>query len=596
MIDPKQDGPDEPSEPSRTDTSDAARTSIPPRLPFEDERWVDPKAATDRAIAAARPPQPVADPRSLASSPWANKAWDDEIGPLTNATQGERQKLLFPAACNLYEIVAAGVWPEEKVYDALREACRTNGLEQDDGEPSVVRTLKNARRKGFDKPRDLSNVGKGQRTSVSDADDEPELLAFNDFQTLERGFWTQRESLKIVYMAALSSMCSPWAVLAHCVALALTMVRPHITLPPIIGAGGGSLNWFAVIAAPSGLSKSTSETVARQLITGQVRQRNLGSGEGFLDSYVKPANKQTGEPAGLHESVLFVADEGDSLAALGSRKNATLSSVLRSAFTGTQLGFSYRSSDLHLPAHSYRTVLVINIQPAKAGVLLDDRTGGLLQRFMWFPGADRRVSWQTPPWPGPLTLPSPSAWQYPTQLKVPPDAVDLIKDSAERQHHDVDRDETDNLDSHLLYIREKFAFGLAVVDGRDTMTLDDWRLAGIAARVSGFTRDYVMQQVDRATVADARKRGRTRGVEFDAASDEQSQQSYKRRRRIENWIVGKLRGAEDGSMTEGALRGLAAGRDEPHIAPTLLRMQESGEVNHDDKQPGDRTPRWTLRG
>ncbi|UXA16976.1 YfjI family protein [Mycobacterium sp. SMC-4] len=514
---------------------------------------------------------------------------------MADAPKGDRNTQLFRSAANLYELVAAGALDETDVYSALRDACRANLLEQEDGEKSVTDTIASARRRGFDNPRDLSNVGTRARAGgiYADHDDEPEPLRFNDFQRLERGFWTERESLQTIYLAALSRMCSPWPVLAHCVAIALAMLRPHIVLPPLIG-GRGSLNWFGVVAAPSGATKSASESVAHELVRSTVRRRNLGSGEGFLDAYTRPANKETGEPAGLHESVLFVADEGDSLQVLGSRKNATLSSTLRSAFTGAQIGFSYRTNDLHLPAHSYRTVLVINIQPAKAGVLLDDRTGGLLQRFMWFPGVDQRVSRQAPPWPGPLVLPSPAAWQYPKELAVPFEAVEMIRDAAERQHRDCD--EHDNLDAHALFVREKFAFALAVLDGRDEMTPDDWRLAGVAARVSTFTRDYVTQEVDRATVTEARKRGRTRGVEFDAANDEQSRQGFQRRRRLENWVVGKLREAGSDGVTEGTLRRRAAGRDQPHIAKVLLGLAESGEVRRLDPQPGERTVRWTLNG
>jgi hypothetical protein len=65
--------------------------------------------------------------------------------------------------------------------------------------------------------------------------------------SLRARLWQARGSLAAVYTTALARMCSPWAVLARAAARALTQVRPHVTLPPLIG-GPGSLNWFAAIS------------------------------------------------------------------------------------------------------------------------------------------------------------------------------------------------------------------------------------------------------------------------------------------------------------------------------------------------------------
>lgn len=572
-----------------SDASDSERTSGKrDRRPWETEPYVDAEAATQRAMVAAQPP--AVDLNTPAMAAWLKKAWDDEIGAVTNATEGHRQDVLFPAACNLFEIVAAGALDETAVYEALRDACRVNGLEQHDGAESIERTLRNARRKGFDKPRDLSVVGTRARARDVYADDTPKLLMFDDFRRLERGFWTERETLKTVYLAALSRMCAPWAVLAHCAAIALVQVRPHIVLPALIGHG--SLNWFAAVAAKSGDSKSASEDVARDLMPCDVDPKNLGSGEGLVDAFVRPADKETGEPAGLRESVLFTADEIDSLRALGSRTGATLSATLRSAFSGKTLGFSYRGNARHLAARSYRLALVVNVQPARAGALLDDQAGGLLQRFMWFPATDTRIDTQTPAWPGQLTLPPSSAWLYPRELVVPYETIELIKDEAVRRN----RGESDPLDGHELFMREKFAFALAVLDGRDAMTSDDWRLAGVAMRVSKHVRAFVTQEAAQAAVADAERRGADRGIEHDAANTERSSREHKRRRRIETLLVGKLTAAGADGLTEGDLKQSVASRDRWSVQSIVEKLERDGEVKRLDKRSGERTVRWALVG
>ena len=125
---------------------------------------------------------------------------------------------------------------------------------------------------------------------------------------LEQDFW-DRASLRQIYDAALMLHCSPWAVLAHCVARALSLIDPRVTLPDVI-CGPGSLNWFAAIAAASAGSKGGATTVARQLVPVATPVRNLGSGEGLVDQYMSIATK--GNPAHhIHRSLIFSVNEID---------------------------------------------------------------------------------------------------------------------------------------------------------------------------------------------------------------------------------------------------------------------------------------------
>jgi hypothetical protein len=405
----------------------------------------------------------------------------------------------------------------------------------------------------------------------TESEDSPPAPTLEDIET---DFW-ERGSLKAIYSASLSQMCSPWAVLAYCAARALALVRPNAVLPALVG-GPGSLNWFCAIAAISGGGKSASSAVARALVDSQVLQRNLGSGEGLIDAYVKPSNKETGEPKGLHESVMFLADEIQSLSALGNRSGATLMPILRSAFSGDTIGFSYRqASDQHLEAHTYRMTLAVNVQPAKAGALTDDEYGGTLQRFMWFPGQDSRIS-ATVKMTGvsALTLPPHSKWLYPRELRIPDAVTRFIRDERAK----FMRGEKDPLNGHGPFIREKFAFALAVLDGRDEMSLDDWRLAGIAMAVSDHTRGWVTEQLDAAEKDEATKRGTLQGVSFAAANVSKAQEDWKRTRRIENWVMDKLIDAGSRGISEGELRRAARSTDRHSIAPTLTKLAEAGAV------------------
>ena len=75
-------------------------------------------------------------------------------------------------------------------------------------------------------------------------------------------------------------------------------------------------------------------------------------------------------------------------------------SVLKRGFSGEKLGHSYRGRLKEVVArHTYRMTMVACVQPSHAGILLDDSGGGTPQRFMWFPGTDKRISENFPDWP-----------------------------------------------------------------------------------------------------------------------------------------------------------------------------------------------------
>lgn len=546
----------------------------PVRSPWDKEPFIDHGAAAERAIAAAQASR--VDVNGAPVTSYARKVFDEETSKVRDAVSGDRNHTLFKAACNLFEVVAARALDETTVWNALIDACRSNGLTNDDGESSVSATIKSARRRGLDNPRDLSHVG--TKTNGAYLESAPvQSIGLDTVLQIERGFWTQRESLQQIYIGALARMCSPWAVLGYCAARVLTLVRPTTVLPPIIGEG--SLNWFCAITANSGGNKTSSAAVAKKLVNEYVLQRNLGSGEGIVDAYVKPANKETGEPKGLYESVMFWADEIDNMRTLGARTGSTLTSILRSGFSGQTLGFSNRTaSNLHLEEQTYRMTLAVNVQAARAGALMDDIHGGTLQRFMWFPAGDPRITPEVPLMPGALKLPSHSAWLYPRELSVPYEAVELIRDEHARRN----REEADVLDGHALFVREKFAYALAVLDGRDQMTSEDWRLSGIASRVSDHTRNWVTEQLKQSTEDEASERGRLQGVSAVAADEEKTYRGTQRLNRIGSWALKKI--ASHKGISPRDLNHASVSRDRPYLPAALEMLQRSGLVKQDDRK------------
>jgi hypothetical protein len=237
-------------------------------------------------------------------------------------------------------------------------------------------------------------------------------------------------------------------------------------------------------------------------------------------------------------------------------------STLRAAFAGETLGHSYVSSEKkhHLPENTYRLTLVVSVQPQRAGALLDDHYGGTPQRFQWFPGIDARITADRPRWaPAALHLPSEHSWAMPSEIEIPDEARTLIlAERAARMRGDA----TDALGSHALFVREKFAYALAVLDGRAEMTSDDWRLAGIASDVSAATRDWVIATLGSATEDDATEAGRLRGIHNHAADAEKSARQRAQLLRVREWVLDQLKAAKSsGGVTPGALRKAANSRD-----------------------------------
>lgn len=408
--------------------------------------------------------------------------------------------------------------------------------------------------------------------------DPGEITRPTALESIESDFWKSRDSLKLIHDAALSQMCSPWAVLACCTARILTLIPPTVTLPPIIG-GPGSLNWFAAIVAKSGGGKGAANAVAAHLVPGEILLRGAGSGEGMIEAYGRK-----NAPEDHVTTILFSVDEVDSIASLRARSGQTTMSVIRSGFSGETLGYSYRNrSTEKVDAHTYRMTMIVSVQPERAEGLFSDAGGGTPQRFMWFPGRDRRIKAKTaPPWPADdsgfhRTLPPVDFRRLSHgHLTIPAEAEQLIRQAREDSMSGGDN----ALDGHALFCREKFTYALALFDGRTEINSEDWRLSGIAASVSDWCRQRARLALDRSRYTDAAERGRWRGIENYESDISRAIAFSEELRRILVWAVGKLH-ASEGRMKKRALTQASNQRDRAKLTEAIQRGVESGLIKAD---------------
>jgi hypothetical protein len=117
---------------------------------------------------AGRPPAPVAS-LPLAGGvahPYARAALAEELTQVATAPKGERNRRLWEAGRNLYNLVAGGALQERQVHQRLLDAAERCGLLAD--EPRQThRTLASARQVGLAHPRQLPDRPSPERHHAS---------------------------------------------------------------------------------------------------------------------------------------------------------------------------------------------------------------------------------------------------------------------------------------------------------------------------------------------------------------------------------------------------------------------------------------------
>src|SRR5690606_17974571 len=144
---------------------------------------------------------------------------------------------------------------------------------------------------------------------------------------------------------------------------------------------------------------------------------------------------------------------------------------------------------------------------------------GVPQRFLWKRMYDPEAPAVRPEWPAPLTV-----------RHHPPQVVDVTEchsslDQTDKHRLVVARGFPMSLhDGHKNYARLKFAYALAVLNGRvGEINEEDWWLSGIVIEVSDATRELAREARLRVTRDAAKVRGQNEGVakvEAEASADE----------------------------------------------------------------------------
>ncbi|GAB4582180.1 hypothetical protein [Nocardia sp. IFM 10818] len=391
----------------------------------------------------------------------------------------------------------------------------------------------------------------------------------------EDDLFDARPTLRHLRDYARARRVAPAAVLAAACVRALATVPPCVKLPALVGSEA-SLNLFAALVGPPGAGKGGAEGVAAEAITfhgiliddnmsapHQVRTLPIGTGEGIARAFTPEED----EDPTVKETAIFIAPEVDTLAALLGRQGATLGGVVRSGFMGEQLGFTnaQKATTTNVPAHTYRMGLIVGVQPLRAAVLLDGADGGTPQRFWWASVTDPWAPDIAPDQPEPMSVAIPD-WE-PGHLEVPSAAraeVDAHRLGVLREDAGIDP-----LDGHRLLLRLKIAAALAILESRQKITDDDWKLARRVQNHSDRVRAGVVAATDEA----ARKRAAARAI----ATDEAEQIIADRRHaRARAHLERRLRG--QGEQRHTAMVEAAKADIRKSIGPAAVELSDEGLI------------------
>lgn len=432
--------------------------------------------------------------------------------------------------------------------------------------------------------------------------------------TLPDEFWAARPSLSRIRQAAHSKVRSG-DVVFYGLLCRLAAMAPH-ALRAETGVGtAASLNLFAAVVGPSGAGKSSGLSVSRELIkeTNPIEEFPLGSGEGIAEAYMGEVEEPTGDMMRdgsaktkrvrkqVRHNVLFHSDEGNTLNKLIERAGSTVGETLRSAWSGETIGQKNGRVETTrtVPARSYAAGLVIGYQPTTVLPLLDDAEAGTPQRFLFCWAVDASIPARSArvPWPG--EMPSPFSADVPTNLPppgavvsvaVPDDLRPITFDEAiteelyDTEHAKntgtlpADHPLRDPFRSQHPVLKVKVSAGLALLESRRHVDLEDWRLAQIVIDTSDAVRIH-LQALAREAAGKAR-------ADFLSAEHEteawraQARQSVTAALELtaERRVAVRLavRVHESGPATLGALRRATAGRDRPVLETALDVAVSSG--------------------
>ncbi len=458
------------------------------------------------------------------------------------------------------------------------------------------------------------NTGPSVSTWIPDpvSGDDGEEVVGPEGVYLPESFWDARPVFGVLRAAARRALASPEGVLVAAIGLTLARVMPNVVLPACVGVEA-SLNLMIVTCGTSGDGKSVCRKIAKQTLTfpgcEALHEFSPSSGQGIAGQY-QELKKPKGEDAfmkPLRWSALATVEESDKIAALASQASSTLSSELRAAAMGELIGSAnVGDTKTNMAEGTYRFVLAMCMQPELSGWLLDEKAGGLPQRFLFACVNDARVVDAVDPGQWTVRLPFEAGADpvsgAPRGHRVMgiTDAIcaEIRAETIARKRASVRQQATTDYDGHGTLMRLKVAGAFALLDGRLSITDEDWRLAGEVAAASKATIRW-MQSIQANTSqkkAEASRKVKAADAKAIKVAETETTESRERKRAADA-ILRKL-GREPGGVSKRTLR-QAVGTDvRGHADDVIFELEKVGMIRYENVEKDGKVvgSTWFLAG
>lgn len=441
---------------------------------------------TTRSTSGTQPLETTPEDKERAEEIWAS-AVHDVLHLREHEKFAGRNEAVFHMMPVLLQFADAGLLDEDLVLDSLFDAAQQVPADEpytrEEFEASVASARAYADEKGPTLPETTA-------TKLAQAD-------FADVEVEEiEDLWEASPQLRHIAQAADCIGRNRLAMLAAVLVRILVQVEPRVLLAGAQDGSVGSraaLNLGVVLVGQSGQGKSTIQDESRKLLPETKRfESKPSTGQGLIQAYLE-YQEDTGEQVLVTEpNKLWIFDEIDTLAATAADKTSTLLSEARTMLTGGMTGTANATASRrrHLDSRSYNFQMIVNAQPSRAGVLLNDRDGGTPQRFIWATVTDKRSAVHPkdrPPWPGQLD------WSdvFTLSFNIGDPVVDIpqwLKDELLDYDYAVSQEGMEggalSKNSHKNLLRLKVATGIAFLHQSPVVTDEYVHLADLVLKDS----------------------------------------------------------------------------------------------------------------
>lgn len=466
---------------------------------------------------------PVVDANDPEAGPWLAALMRGCCQTVAQTGEGSRNDTLYKQAFRIGTFVSGGYLDEGDARLQLMEAAGEAGLSTSeagrtirqgfDGAQECPATLQLDSREAYSLEAPV--MGPESATDASGATSggaTPETSL--ELPTIPEEFWEGREVHAHIRQAAHSRNRSSDVAL-HSTLARLAALAPHnILVDTGVGGFRTSLNYFCVIAGPSGAGKTSGSKIAQGLRPVPFNMdpdsfrdaAPIGSGEGLAEAYMGTVDQTTssvnasGKAVEKTEKVrqqvrhnaLFVADEGKSIMKQLERSGTIIGPTIRTAWSGDVLGQTNGTSERTRYVINYSMGMIIGFQPGESiEPLLADAEGGTPQRFVYVSAIDSSIPDEPVEWPGPLpehfgvfNPPDGAVVDFPDSVNAEIRATDLARSRGEVQY--------DIFDSQSPLMRIKIAVLLGMLDGRLYVNEDDWKFAAMLLGASRKVLDALL--------------------------------------------------------------------------------------------------------